>query len=76
MTSDSSFLGMVKHYRSLVPLAMEVRKPIFHLRAADGAIGAHYEAVQQCGEAFGVLAGKISERMELPTISEPLLTVI
>lgn len=63
--ADPSCLGMVKHYRSLVPLAMEARKPIFHLKASDGAIGAHYEAVQQCGKAFDGLAGAIVEKMEL-----------
>jgi chromosome partitioning protein len=63
--TDPSCLGMVKHYRSLVPLAMESRKPIFHLKASDGAIGAHYEAVQQCGMAFGKLAEKILGKMGL-----------
>lgn len=72
--NDESCLGLVKHYRSLVPLAMEVRKPIFHLKAADGAIGAHYEAVEQCGKAFAVLAGKISDRLNLPPMpNEPFL---
>ncbi len=63
--TDPSCLGLVKHYRSLVPLAMEARKPIFHLKASDGAIGAHYAAVQQCGVAFEKLTGKILERMIL-----------
>ncbi len=63
--SDPSCLGLVKHYRSLVPLAMEARKPIFHLKASDGAIGAHYEAVQQCGIAFGKLAQMIVDKMSL-----------
>lgn len=61
--TDPSCLGLVKHYRSLVPLAMEARKPIFHLKASDGAIGAHCEAVQQCRDAFAELAGKILLRM-------------
>lgn len=65
IASDPSCLGMVKHYRSLVPLAMEVRKPIFHLKAADGAIGAHYEAVRHCEQAFAELAGRISDRVGL-----------
>lgn len=68
IASDPSCLGLVKHYRSLVPLAMEVRKPIFHLKAADGAIGAHYDAVQHCAQAFTDLAGKISDRMGLPPV--------
>lgn len=63
--TDPSCLGLVKHYRSLVPLAMEARKPIFHLKASDGAIGAHYEAAKQCGIAFGGLAETITEEMGL-----------
>lgn len=72
---DQSCLGLVKHYRSLVPLAMEMRKPIFHLKAADGAIGAHYDAVQKCGEAFAELAGKISDRLELQPAANELLLI-
>ena len=75
MASDPSCLGLVKHYRSLVPLAMEVRKPIFHLKAADGAIGAHYEAVQHCADAFADLAGKISDRLGLLPVSSGLALV-
>lgn len=75
MASDTSCLGLVKHYRSLVPLAMEVRKPIFHLKAADGAIGAHYEAVQHCARAFADLAGKISERMGLPALTNEFAVI-
>jgi chromosome partitioning protein len=65
MDSDPYCLGLVKHYRSLVPLAMEAHKPIFHLKASDGAIGAHYEAVRQCELAFHELASKILVRMQL-----------
>ena len=39
---------MLKHYRSLMPMAIEARKPIFHLKSADGALGAHIYAVQSC----------------------------
>jgi cellulose biosynthesis protein BcsQ len=75
LSNDSSCLGLVKHYRSLVPLAMEVRKPIFHLKAADGAIGAHYKAVQDCASAFADLAAKISDRLELLPVSQELTLV-
>ena len=34
---DRNRLATVKHYRSLVPMAQEARKPIFKLTAADGA---------------------------------------
>lgn len=37
-------LATVKHYRSLVPMAQEARKPIFHLTTADGVIGTHTAA--------------------------------
>jgi len=50
----------MKHYRSLMPMAMEARKPIFFLKSADGAIGSHTEAVRNCYTDFQKLAGKIA----------------
>ena len=46
--NDKNCLAQLKHYRSLMPLAMEAHKPMFHLKPADGAIGAHVEAVRDC----------------------------
>lgn len=43
----------------LIPLAVEARKPIFDLRPADGAIGAHMAAVQECDTAHKELAQRI-----------------
>ncbi|MDD9815307.1 MAG: AAA family ATPase [Gammaproteobacteria bacterium] len=57
-------LATAKHYRSLVPMAQEARKPIFHLRAADGAIGGHASAAISAGHDFKVLAEKIVERVK------------
>jgi len=45
---DPHCLSLLRHYRSLIPLAMEARKPIFFLKSTDGAIGAHIEAVKSC----------------------------
>lgn len=59
---DPHCLAALKHYRSLMPLAQEARKPMFHLRAADGALGAHAQAAQQCGRDFRALARTIAER--------------
>lgn len=56
---DPNFLGRIKNYRSLMPLAVEARKPIFDLRPADGAIGAHMAAVQECDTAYKELAQRI-----------------
>jgi chromosome partitioning protein len=57
--SDPHCLATLKHYRSLMPLAMEARKPMFSLKPADGAIGAHGEAVRDCYKDFMVLADRI-----------------
>ena len=53
----------VKHYRSLVPMAQEARKPIFHLTTADGAIGSHAAAAMGARADFAVLAQKIVDKM-------------
>jgi chromosome partitioning protein len=59
--ADPHCLGRLKHYRSLMPMAMEARKPMFRLKPADGAIGAHTYAVQECGEDFRQLAKRIAQ---------------
>jgi hypothetical protein len=56
----SASLGVVKHLRSLMPLAHQVRKPGFHLRPADGALGAMATAAQQAGREFKQLARRIA----------------
>ena len=53
---DCSCLALLKHYRSLMPMAQEARKPMFHLKAADGAIGAHHSAARGSGKDFEGLA--------------------
>lgn len=60
LAKDPYCLSLLKHYRSLMPMAMEARKPIFFLKSADGAIGAHIEAVKSCYEDFQKLAEKIA----------------
>lgn len=56
---DPYCLAMLRHYRSLMPLAMEAHKPMFHLKPADGAIGAHVSAVRDCYNDFLRLAQRI-----------------
>jgi cellulose biosynthesis protein BcsQ len=60
--TDPNHLGLVKHYRSLIPMSMEAHKPMFHLQPADGAIGSHYHAVQEAGKNFKQLAEEIEKR--------------
>ena len=58
-------LATVKHYRSLVPMAQEARKPIFHLTAADGALGSHAAAAKDAHQDFKDLANKIIQEINL-----------
>lgn len=62
---DPNRLALLKHYQSLMPMAQESRKPIFHLKPADGAIGAHVEAVKNVYWDFKELAEKIAQRTGL-----------
>ena len=58
---DEYCLGLIKHYSSLAPLGQEARKPVFLLRSADGAIGAHQQAVRDAYGHFEALARRIIE---------------
>ncbi|GEO80857.1 ParA family protein [Pararhodospirillum oryzae] len=58
-------LALIRHYRSLAPLAQEARKPIFKLTSADGAIGSHAQAVSQAREHVAELAQRVLERLNL-----------
>ncbi len=57
--NDPYCLAALTHYRSLMSLAMEARKPMFRLKPADGAIGAHAQAVSDCNNDFHALARRI-----------------
>lgn len=59
---DPHCLAALKHYRSLMPLAQEARKPMFFLKPADGALGGHGKAVQDCYRDFRTLARTIADR--------------
>jgi chromosome partitioning protein len=62
--SDPHQLAMLKHFKSLMPMAQDARKPMFHLTAADGAIGGHASAVQDCKRQFNALAARILDRIQ------------
>jgi chromosome partitioning protein len=65
ISDDWQCLATLKHYRSLVPMGQEARKPIFHLSVADGAIGSHAAAVKDAYNDFRLLAQKVLRRMKL-----------
>ena len=58
-------LGLIKHYRSLMPMAQEAKKPIFHLLAADGAIGSHQKGVREARENFLQVALEMADRCNI-----------
>jgi cellulose biosynthesis protein BcsQ len=60
---DPARLAWLKDYRSLMPMAMEVNKPIFLLTTADGAIGGHQAGVQQAFKDFEALCQEILTRI-------------
>lgn len=60
---DPNCLALIKHYRSLMPMAQEARKPVFHLKPVDGALGAHLNAVRDAYVDFAHLAERIESRL-------------
>jgi hypothetical protein len=63
--TDPSQIAQLKYYRSLMPMAQEARKPIFHLKPADGALGAHLTAAQAAGKEFHDLALDLLSRAQI-----------
>jgi len=66
---DEHCIALLKHYRSLMPMAQEARKPIFDLRPADGALGSHAAAVRDAYGDFHRLSQQIAQRAGLPALS-------
>ena len=62
---DPHSLALLKHYRSLMPMAQEARKPMFHLKPADGAIGSHYQSAKDAFDDFEKLARQIEKQAKL-----------
>lgn len=62
LDDDVNCIAKLKDYRSLMPLAQEARKPMFFLKPADGALGAHANAVRLAYDDFLGVARKIADR--------------
>jgi cellulose biosynthesis protein BcsQ len=60
--TDPHCIAKLKDYRSLMPLAQEARKPMFFLKAADGALGAHTYAVSEAYKNFKAVAQAIAAK--------------
>ena len=68
--NDEHCLATVPHYRSLVPMAQEARKPVFFLTNADGAIGGHAAAVSNAYGDFRSLADLILKKIRPVCVSK------
>lgn len=73
---DPHNLALLKHYRSLMPVAQEARKPMFHLKPADGAIGAHFQSVRSAFNDFRLLAEKIAAKTGVQIPGKPQLSLL
>ena len=64
--ADPCQLASLRNYRSLMPLAQDARKPMFDLRARDGALGSTGRLVQTCYREFEDLAVRVMEAANIP----------
>jgi len=71
VADDPYCFGLVKHYRSLMAMAQEAHKPLFLLKSADGALGAHTYAVKSAYDDFKSLSLEIVKRAGI-TINQSL----
>lgn len=62
VADDPHCFALVKHYRSLMAMAQEAHKPLFLLKSADGALGAHTYAVKSAYDDFKSLSLEIVKR--------------
>lgn len=57
------------NYQSLMPLSHDARKPMFDLRAADGALGSTQSYVQKCYQDFRELSLELLQRLAEAQVS-------
>ncbi|WP_027140311.1 AAA family ATPase [Pseudofrankia saprophytica] len=73
---DKSFeIANLPHYQALMPLAQDARKPMFELRAGDGALAAAQTQVRKCYQEFRDLAVNVRERLRYLDPTLPRLPV-
>jgi len=63
---DPFNLGVLKSYPGLEDMAHEAGKPMFHLKPADGALGAYLQSAEEVRKAFEALARTIVAKADLP----------
>jgi len=63
---DPYNLAVLKAYPGLMSMAQEAGKPMFHLKPADGALGAYLQSAEEARKAFEALARAIVAKADLP----------
>jgi chromosome partitioning protein len=63
VTGSPHEITTLRNYQSLMPLAHDARKPMFDLRAADGAMGSTLALVQRCDQDFRSLSRAVLDRL-------------
>jgi len=66
LVDDPNKLAILRPYPSLRAMAREARKPMFHLKPADGAIGAYLQSAEDARKDFEALARAIVSKANLP----------
>jgi cellulose biosynthesis protein BcsQ len=65
---DPYALALLRHYKSIVPIGQEARKPIFSLKTADGVSGSQLTTVGQAYKDFQALALNILRKSNLTSL--------
>jgi chromosome partitioning protein len=66
--ADPYALALLRHYKSIVPIGQEARKPIFSLKTADGVSGSQLATVSQAYKDFRALALNILGKSNLTSL--------
>jgi cellulose biosynthesis protein BcsQ len=61
--NDPARIFLFRHYASLVPLALDARKPMFDLKPVDGINGSLYKAVASCRKDVNALVTELAKRL-------------
>ncbi|NJM44296.1 MAG: AAA family ATPase [Brachymonas sp.] len=62
--NDPYCLALLRHYKSIVPISQEARKPMFNLKSADGVSGSQTSTVSAAYEDFEVLTATILNKAQ------------
>lgn len=62
VSDDPGCIGVLGHFRSLMHLAQEARRPLFALKPGDGVFGGHTQAVMDSYRDFRELTRAVSRR--------------